>query len=79
MLTLQPYMYSFDGGDLNQNRRPFAFEVIGMPEGREARIAEFRHRWKVLHTTNGVSDTWSGKYRSKEEALAAVETERRAA
>lgn len=73
MLTLHPYMHSFDHGDMNQNRRAFAFRVLGLTQGHEIRIAEFRRRWKILRTTNGVSGNWSGKYGSAEEALAAID------
>jgi len=73
MLTLHPYMYSFEGPNLYNHRRAFAFKVIGLPEREEARIAEFRHRWKVLRTTDGVSGEWSGRFRSVDEALASLQ------
>jgi hypothetical protein len=73
MLTLHPYMYFFDGPNLNNNRRAFAFEVIGLPEREQARIAQFRHKWKVLRTTDGVSGEWSGQFRSLDEALASLQ------
>ncbi len=74
MLTLHPYMHFFEGPNLNNNRRAFAFKVIGLPEREQARIAEFRHhRWKVLRTTDGVSGKWSGRFRSADEALASLQ------
>jgi hypothetical protein len=65
-------MYSFDGPSLHSNRKAFAFEVMGLPEGVDVRIAEMRHRWKVLRTTNGVPGEWSGEFSSAEEALASI-------
>ena len=73
MLTLHAYMHSFEGPNLNNNRKAFAFRVIGLPEREQVRIAEFRHSWKVLRTTDGVSGEWSGRFRSVDEALASIQ------
>jgi hypothetical protein len=53
-------MYSFDGPDLNNNSRAFAFRVVGMQDHEQAFIAEMNYQWKVLRVTDGVSCGWSG-------------------
>jgi hypothetical protein len=72
MLTLHASMYSFDGPDLNHDRKAFAFRVVGMPDREEAIIAEMNYRWKILRIRDGVSDGWSGRFGSAEEALASI-------
>jgi hypothetical protein len=66
-------MYSFDGPSLHSNRKAFAFEALGLPEGLDVRIAEMRFGWKVLRTVKGVPGEWSGEFSSPEEALASVQ------
>jgi len=56
------------------NRREIAFEVVGLPEKRQAWIADMNHRRQVLLAANGVGGKWGGRYRSADEALAAVST-----
>lgn len=73
MLTLHAYMYSFDGPDLNNNRKAFAFRVVGMPDREQAFIAEMNYRWKILQVTDCVSCGWSGQFASAEEALASIQ------
>lgn len=73
MLTLHAYMYSFDGPDINNNRKAFAFRVVGMPDHEQAFIAETNYLWKVLRVTDGVSRGWSGRFGSAEEALASIQ------
>lgn len=69
MLTMRPYMTLGEGPALAQNRKDFAFEVLGLPEGKEARIAEIHHRWQVLRISNGVSSGWVGDFATAEQAL----------
>lgn len=73
MLTLRAYMWFGDGLRHDGNRRAIAFDVLGLPAGRQAWIANMHHRWQILSAENGVCGEWSGAYRSKEEALAALE------
>jgi hypothetical protein len=70
MLTLHAYMHSYDGPNLNTNRKATAFEVQGLPAPEQALVAEFNHRWKVLRITDGIYGDWSGRYGSVDEALA---------
>jgi hypothetical protein len=72
MLTLHEYMWFREGPGLNMNRRAIAFEVLGLPEKRRAWIADMNHKWQVLLASNGVYGKWGGRYRSADEALAAV-------
>jgi hypothetical protein len=72
MLALYEYMWCGEGPGLNANRRAIAFEVVGLPEKRQAWIADMNHRWQILLATNGVYSKWAGRYRSAKEALAAV-------
>ena len=69
MLTLHEYMWYGEGPGLTANRKPIAFEVLGLPEPQRAWIATDSHKWQVLRATNGVYGEWSGKYHSSEEAL----------
>ena len=71
-LTLHEYMWCGEGPSLKVNRRAIAFEVDGLPVGRQAWIADMNYRWQVLRATNGVHGEWSGRYDSAYEALAAV-------
>jgi hypothetical protein len=73
MLTLRAYMWVGDGPRHDGNRRAFAFDVLGLPTGRRAWIAEMHHRWQILRAEDEVYGKWSGAYRSKDEALAALE------
>ena len=73
MLTLHEYMWIGDGPRHDGNRRAIAFDVFGLPEGRQAWIANMHHRWQILRAHNGVYGEWSGEHMSKEEALAALE------
>jgi hypothetical protein len=72
-LTLCAYMHAWEG-NLNGNRRTIAFEVMGMPIGEEAWVAEFHHRWKILRATAGNYGKWQGMYSSPEAAIAAIQT-----
>ena len=74
MLALHEYMWFGEGPGLNVNRRAIAFEVVGLPEKHQAWIADMNHRWQVLLAANGVYGKWGGRYRSADEALAAVST-----
>ena len=77
MLTLHEYMWIGEGPRHDGNRRAIAFDVFGLPERRQAWIANMGYRWQILRADNGVygewSGEWSGEYRNKEEALAALE------
>jgi hypothetical protein len=73
MLTLRAYMWVGEGPRHDGNRRAIAFDVFGLPEGRQAWIANMDYRWQILRADNGVYGGWSGEHRSKEEALAALE------
>jgi hypothetical protein len=73
MLTLRAYMWAGDGPRHDGNWRAIAFDVFGLPLGRQAWIANMHHRWQILRADNGVYGEWSGEHMSKEEALAALE------
>jgi hypothetical protein len=74
MLTAHPYMHSFEGPNLNNNREPIAFRVDGLPVGQEAWIAWMKGNWRILHATRRGQGDWVGEYGSPNEALATLET-----
>jgi uncharacterized protein DUF4062 len=63
-LTLHEYMWAGEGPGLAFNRRPIAWEVLGMHEAEQAWIANIHHAWQILRADNGVYGEWSGKFRS---------------
>ena len=74
MLTLRENMFLRDGLTFGKNRRAFMFDVLGLPEGQQAQIAERRYRWQIRCAVNGgVYGEWSGQYGSAEEALASLQ------
>ncbi len=72
MLTMHVLAHSFDGPNINNNRKSFFFEVDGLPEGQQAQILERYHRWQTRRAIDGVWGEWSGQYGSAEEALASL-------
>ncbi len=70
MLTKREYMFYGEGPTLGVNRRPIAYEVLGLPEGQKAWIADMDHRWQILRATDGVYGDWTGEYHSAHEAMA---------
>jgi hypothetical protein len=68
-LTLRAIAHVGEGPDLRTNRRAFQYEVLGLPIGQQAWIADFDGGWRVLRVINGMQGHWSDPYLSKEEAL----------
>ncbi len=68
-LTLRAIAHIGEGADLRTNRRAFHFEVLGLPIGQQAWIADFDGGWRVLRVVGGQQGRWSDPYLSKEEAL----------
>jgi hypothetical protein len=68
-LTLRAIAHIGEGPDLRTNRHVFQFEVLGLPPGQQAWIADFSGGWRVLRVINGEQGHWSDPYVSKEEAL----------
>jgi hypothetical protein len=72
MLTLREVAHIGSGTDLRNWDKVYQYEVVGLPRGEEAWIAEFNHRWKILRSTNGITGNWSGDYETSEVALKAL-------
>jgi hypothetical protein len=47
-LTLRAIAHIGEGADLQNNRRAFQFEVLGLPPEQQAWIADFDGDWRVL-------------------------------
>jgi hypothetical protein len=45
----------------------YEYEVRGLPEGEEAWIAEFNHRWQFLRRSKGAQGNWTGEYGSPQQ------------
>jgi hypothetical protein len=71
-LKLHPMARSGSGADMREWKHIFQYEVKGLPEGEEAWIAEFNHRWRILRRTNELQEGWTGDYKSADDALAAL-------
>lgn len=72
MLTLRAKMFLRDGQTYGKNRRAFMFDVLGLPDGKRAEIAERRRKWQIRRVDNEVHGEWFGQYGSAEEALASL-------
>ncbi len=70
MLTKREYLFSGEGPTLGANGRTIGYEVLGLPLGEQAWIAEIHRSWQVLRATDGVQGHWTGQYRSADEAMA---------
>jgi hypothetical protein len=51
------------------------YRVEGMPDGENARIAEFDKSWRVLRWSENWHGNWAGKYDTPEAALTALQDE----
>ena len=72
-LTLRAIAHVGHGPDLKTNRRAFQFEVLGLPLGLQAWIADFNGVWRILRVVNEVQDKeWSEPYATKEDARDAL-------
>ena len=69
-VTLRPIPPS--GDVLDESDHVYLYEVVGLPPGELALIAETgdNGRWQVSHTKNSVLGDWMGNYRTAEDALA---------
>jgi hypothetical protein len=75
-LTLRPTGRIGGGPNLLTDQdRVFKYEVVGLPPGQSAAIAEMDHRWQILRTKDGVQGTSTGRYHTAEEALAELQKE----
>ncbi len=67
------------GPDLTKWDRVYQYEVMGMPSGERAWIANFGSRyqenWRILRAKNGVQSDWTGNYESTDTALRALQRE----
>lgn len=72
-LTLRQAAY-LRGGD-RYGHGPQKFEVEGLPEGDTASISnhDVLKGWQIQISVNDVLGEWTGSFRTKEDALAALE------
>lgn len=68
-LTLRAIAHIGKGPDLRTNRRAFQYEVLGLPMGQQAWIADFEGGWRILRVIDSKQGHWSDPYLSKDEAL----------
>lgn len=73
-LTMRPIAFSGEGQKLTYDH-PFQYEVMGMPTGQKAMIADLNHRWRIMRIFDDVSGDWRDEHATAEEALAALQAE----
>jgi rRNA maturation protein Nop10 len=71
-LTLHPLVHGGSGPDIRNWKTALKYEVEGLPPGEKAWIAKMNHSWRILTMKDGVQGKWTGKYKSAEDALAAL-------
>lgn len=69
VLTLRAIAHVGEGPDLRTNRRAFQYEVLGLPVGNQAWIAELEGGWRILRVVAGQQGHWGGPHLTKEDAL----------
>jgi hypothetical protein len=69
VLTLRAIAHIGEGPDLRTNRRAFQYEVLGLPSGQQAWIADFDGGWRILRAVDGESGNWSAPHLTKDDAL----------
>jgi hypothetical protein len=69
ILTLRAIASIGEGPSLTGNRRVFQYEVLGLPPGQQAFIADFEGGWRLLRVVDGQQGNWSNPHLNKEEAL----------
>lgn len=75
-LTMRVIATFGTGPDLRApDRRPLQYEVMGLPPGQQAWIAEFNRKWRIMRVVNGVQREWSGSYDTAEDALRELEVD----
>ena len=66
-------------GPVYKSGAAIGYRITGMPEGEEARIANFagpdQPDWRLLRTSGGKSGDWSGHYETVQDALVALQME----
>jgi hypothetical protein len=72
-LTLRAIAHIGEGPSLTENRRVYQYEVLGLPPGQQAWIADYRGGWKILRVIDGVQGEWEGAHASADEARHALE------
>jgi hypothetical protein len=72
-LTLRAIAHAAKGPDMMKDRRPIQYEVLGLPPGQQAWIANLNHVWKILRVINGEQGDWDGTFASADEALQELE------
>lgn len=77
--AMRPIAHSGKGPDLSIDRRVIQYEVIGLPPGQQAWIADWRaggsSSWKILRVVDGDQGEWEGAYPTADEALGVLEHE----
>ncbi len=70
-LTLRAVGHVWSGPDMSANRRAFQYQVLGLPVGHDALIADFDGGWRIMHFVNGDEriPEWDTPHLTKEDAL----------
>lgn len=74
-LSLRAIAHIGEGADLKQNRRAFQYEVLGLPPGQQAWIADYSGGWRILRVIDGVTGEWGKPHLTKDEALSTLAAE----
>lgn len=75
-LTLRPSGRSGNGLDISDHDHVYQHDVLGLPPGHSASIAEMEGlRWKILRMNDAIQGSWMGDYETAEEALAVLQKE----
>ena len=68
-LTLRPHRRLGMGPELSDRDRVINYEVVGLPPGESAEIAEIDQHWQIWRTKDGVRGQWTGDYSTAQAAL----------
>ena len=76
-LSMRAIAHIGSGPQLMENRRAIQYEVLGLPPGEQAWIADFSGKgWRILQVVRGQQDNdWRGSYPTAQDALRAIEIE----
>jgi hypothetical protein len=69
VFTLRAIAHIGSGRDLRHDRRVFQYEVLGLPIGQQAWVADFDGGWRILRVVDGEQGQWGQPHLSKEDAL----------
>ncbi|HXP81478.1 MAG TPA: hypothetical protein VN976_16350 [Verrucomicrobiae bacterium] len=73
MLEKRPKSSLRTGLTYGKNSRVTTFDVLGLPEGQQAEIAERRKVWQIRRASNdGLYGDWYGRFENSDKAMASL-------